>query len=174
MTKPLFIVAAVGYIIAMIAAIWYIADWAFLYTDAILDIAMWWVFAVGLLLGSFAFLGYRSYYGSSMGLATFIISLVFIWFYPLGYTLWYTPLYFIGIFLEIIGVVLIGVMMILWGVSKIVVRNKTGQMGVTLAAGIIFIITGGFMCTYLFLLVGCIVLLPAAILGMTSLFLSLK
>ncbi len=88
--------------------------------------------------------------------------------------MWLTPFWAIGLLLEMVGLILIGVVFILFGVSKIVVRNETGQMGVTLAAGILFILAGGFFCSFFFDIIGYILLLPACIVGMTSLFLSLQ
>ncbi len=140
-----------------------------------------------IVVASIAFYGYRRNYGSTMSLATFIISLIFPWFLLISklllttglvfvpyttyyYTYWMPgPLYLHYIALYIVGSALIGVLFILWGCALIVVRKYTGKAGLPIASGIIFIIAGSFWCSIFLYPVGSILLIPAGILWMISL-----
>jgi hypothetical protein len=125
-----------------------------------------------------------------MGLATFILSLIFPWFLLLAKLLLYSGLVFVPytspyypyhtymmpgplllhyVVLYILGTVLIGVLFILWGCALLVIRNYTGIAGLPIAAGIIFIIAGSFWCSLYLYPIGSILLIPAGILWMISL-----
>ena len=62
------------------------------------------------------------------------------------------------------SIVILGVMFILDGVAFIVVRHYTNP-GAAIAAGVLYIIAGGFVCSVLFAIIGGLVLMPALIIG---------
>ncbi len=141
------------------------------------------VLLAGIILGSFAFLGFNRNYGSVMGLAAFLVSLILPWFslaadYLHGYSgLAFTflpyptpgPLFHVWLFMWIAGDIFIGVIFLLWGISFITVRKSTGNSKLAIAVGILFIVGGGFWCTFFWRVFGDIFLVPGAILGLISL-----
>jgi hypothetical protein len=133
------------------------------------------IFCAGGVMAALGIYGLRRTYGSTMALATFIISMVFIWFtlipeiiylimYPLGYPYYYTffMVYYIMYYL---GNALAGVMFILWGCTYLTTRAHLGNEGLAIAAGVLYIITGGFWCSMVLQLVGDIMLIPSGILA---------
>ena len=140
-----------------------------------------------IIVTAMAIYGYRRNYGSTMGLATYIISLIFLWFLLVSKLLLYTglvfvpyttyyytywmpgPLYAHYYALYITGNALIGVLFILWGSAQILARKYTGKGGLLIASGVLFIIAGSFWCTTLLYPIGSIMLIPAGILWMISL-----
>ncbi|TLZ64708.1 MAG: hypothetical protein E6K13_01575 [Methanobacteriota archaeon] len=116
-------------------------------------------------------LGFWKNYGSAIGLAAFIFGLIAIVaflsllaFLLLGAFGGFGGFSFTIFILGAIGLVLIGVMFILDGVAYIVNRHFV-QPGMSLAAGVLFIIAGGFICSILLGLVGGILAMPAFIIG---------
>jgi hypothetical protein len=154
--------------------------------------AMLVVLLAAIVLGSFAFFGFYRNYGSLMGFATFVVSLIFPWFslaadYLHGYSglaVIFTPyhapgpLFHFWLFTWILGDFLIGVLFLLWGFSFIAVRKSIGNSKLAIAVGVLFILGGSFWLTFLLRLYGgvfylafsSIFLIPAGILGLVSLF----
>ncbi len=187
-SKPFFLIGTIGLLLAMVGTIWDMLGYATMFFPSTFDLLFLWIYTIGLLLASFVFFGYKKYYNNSMGFVTFILTLVFIWFYPIAATIDLIGLAGIlldlGFFMFIGRLVLNGVLMILWGVNMILVREDTSVMGITLAAGILFIISGAFYCFVIIEIIGVLVFpisiigdilfLPSSILAVISLFLSLK
>jgi hypothetical protein len=67
------------------------------------------------------------------------------------------------IILGIITLILMGVFLILLGVSFIVLRAKIGQSGLSMATGILSIISGAMFCSVLIAFIGMIILIPTTI-----------
>ncbi len=196
-SRAFFIMGFIGMIILMASGmINWIFDttgfffyWMFMMPFPVYTISLA-IFCASIVVTSIALYGYRRNYGSLMGIATFIISLILPWFlliaklllytglvftphtsyYPPYYTYYYPgPLYIHYFALYITGAVLIGVLFILWGCALFVVRKHTGKAGLPIAAGILFIIAGSFWCTIMLYQIGSILLIPAGILWMISL-----
>lgn len=64
-----------------------------------------------------------------------------------------------------LGLLLFGTMLIIWGVANIVIRKLTNMPGLSLAAGIVLIIAGSFVASFLLTFVGFILLLAAQIMN---------
>ena len=127
--------------------------------------------SVGCILQLIGILGFWKNYGSAIGLAAFIFGLIAIVaflsllaFLLLGAFGGFGGFSFTIFILGAIGLVLIGVMFILDGVAYIVNRHFV-HPGMSLAAGVLFIIAGGFICSILLGLVGGILAMPAFIIG---------
>lgn len=192
-------VGGIGMILLGIAAIiyfpvyflWY---WGYIFMTAqvafILMIALATLMFVGLLLGGLGMFAYRQNYGLTMGLVSFILAVVFGWMLMVsdGLTLygiisgvWIPspdPYYYLDTYLWILGAFLLGIVLILWGVTNIQVRSHIDKSGLAMAAGIIFIIAAiGFVSTiaafwifwlyelHLYILIAFIFLFVAAILN---------
>ncbi len=133
------------------------------------------IFCVGGVMSAFGFYGLRRNYGSTLALATCIISLVFIWFqlipgilysflYGAPYYIYYS-LYTLYYIMAYVGYILTGVMIILWGCSMITNRTQMGNEGLGIATGVLFIITGSFWCSSFLTMIGSIMMIPSGILG---------
>ncbi len=177
-----FVLGAIGLVIFIIAAT---LSWTFSYL--LLFLFLWYspffyiislvpniLLTVGGIMSAIGFYGQRRNFGSNMGLATFIISLVFIWFQLIpgiiraalyGGYYYYYPWYMISYTLFYVGYALMGVMVILWGCSMLVNRIQMGNQGLAIAAGVLFIITGGFICSIVLEWIGLILVIPSGILG---------
>ena len=62
--------------------------------------------------------------------------------------------------LGILELILMGVFLILLGVSFIVLRAKIGQSGLSMATGIMSIISGAMFCSWLLSIIGMVMLIP--------------
>ncbi len=126
--------------------------------------------SAGMILGAFTFLGFRAYYGFTIGLVTFILTEVF-WGGLVCFTLTVEFLIFpsgILVILLVLGIGLMGVILVLWGMTLIAARDYTDTPRIPLTAGALFITAGVCWC-FFFTSLGDLVLLPALILGMASL-----
>ncbi|MFX1475779.1 MAG: hypothetical protein ACFFCO_09945 [Promethearchaeota archaeon] len=137
------------------------------------------VLAVSILLGGFAFLGFRNSYDSTVGLVAFILSLIFPWFLLaanlISFLIFITWAYYLlGIWaiMALLGVILVGILFILWGVSFIMSREDTGNSGLAIAAGVLWILVGAFFCAYILEFIGDILIIPAGIVAMILLFMA--
>ena len=120
--------------------------------------------AVGIVIQLIGFYGFWRNYGSRLGLATFIYGLVATAVFLAGVAL---ATFSRGQSLVLIifpTIVILGVMFILDGVAFIVVRHYTNP-GAAIAAGVLYIIAGGFVCSVVFAIVGGLILMPALIIG---------
>ncbi len=120
--------------------------------------------SVGLVIQLIGFYGFWRNYGSRLGLATFAYGLAATAVF-LAATATETfnrnPFF---VYIAAAGFVTIGVMFILDGAAFIVIRNYTNP-GASIAAGVLHIIAGGFVCSLLFAVVGGILAMPALIIG---------
>ncbi len=104
----------------------------------------------GMILGAFAFLGLRVYFGFTIGLVSFILSEVF-WIGLVCFTLIVEFLVFpFGILtiLLVLGIGLMGIILVLWGMTLIAARDYTGSPGIPLTAGVLFIAAGVCWCLF--------------------------
>ena len=158
-SKAFFVVGGVGCIINIVAGIWHI--FTTLYTLVTLYIPArvvviffpclsYWaindiLFAIGLILASVGYLGMGRCYGSGVGLASFAVGVV------TGVLFLLAPFWGENLASKLdwvlrvcIGVTIFQIfylMMILWGATHITTRRFTGKSKLSLATGIMFIIT---------------------------------
>jgi hypothetical protein len=182
-SKPFFIIGAIGMLILLIAAqVPWIFFWTFMwiwmfYLMVTIELFSFISMAIGASIASFAFLGFYRNYRSAMGLATFIITFIFAWWVPVGYImqLYYPWMILTSVWVMLVGIILIGVMLILWGSAFLTIKGYAVR-GPSKAAGIIFIVSGSFWCSlifsYAFIPVGSILLIPACILAIITLFMA--
>ncbi len=152
-----FIVGAIGVIISSVTApflslfggfgggifAWYSGAGTIVYTIGGI------ILGAGLILAAIGYLGIRRNYGLGTGTAGFALSIMTAVFLfasvaanIIAPAYRYSPWLAIYHMLMILTLVLFGVMQILWGVAHINSRRYTGSSGLTLATGIILIISG--------------------------------
>lgn len=150
-SKALFIVGAVGCIINTIAAISFLLGTLVRYSLSYWTVVLF-LLMVGLSLASVGYLGTRRNYGSGVGTASFavavVVSILFLlwdvwhiidyeYFHVISERLWYI---IFGAIYELFFVT-----MILWGITHITTRRFTGKSGLSLATGIMLILTAVFV-----------------------------
>jgi hypothetical protein len=140
------------------------------------------LFCAGGVMGALAIYGFYRNYGLKLAYYVFIISMVFIWFLLVPVILNYAflvtsgipsyanPAYLAYIILHYLGYIFVGVMVVLWGVVWLYVRNYMGIPGLALATSILFLITGSFFCTVALAIAGQVMLVPSGILAIITLF----
>lgn len=132
---------------------------------------LWWqitsivatmIMAVGGLLISIGAIGLRTQYRSTFSLAVGIFGIV-----AAVFSIVATPISIllpgIAFAVGLVVLILIGVFFILLGIAFFLVRNQTGYGGISLAAGILSLISGALICSIFISIVGLIMLIPAAI-----------
>jgi hypothetical protein len=140
---------------------------------------------IGIIMAAIGYSGFRRNYGSGMGTASFVfaiivtvlliiiafvdISLIYAGepYYEYEYVRWATAL--VG---QIIWFLLFGIMQILWGVTHIVTRKFTGKSGLSLATGIILIISGSLTTTFVGVSIGIALFFVAQIMASVLFFTS--
>jgi hypothetical protein len=181
--RAFFIVGGIGTIMNVVAAILLLfVDNLFLgrvfYQTSLIDLVVVILLFTGILLMGIGYLGIRRNYGSSMGIASFIMGLItgilflvkwvigFIAYGPDVYFYDYydSPLYIFWISLFIIAWVIFGVSQIIWGATHIVTR-KFVISGLSLATGIMLIIAGAFSISVLLSPIGAILFAVSEILA---------
>jgi hypothetical protein len=70
-----------------------------------------------------------------------------------------------GLILYWLGLLLLGTMLVIWGVANLVVRKSTTIPGLSLAAGIMLIVAGCFVASFLLAFVGFVLLLATQIMN---------
>lgn len=158
-TSRIYLIGEIGFFFLIIAALARITSTPPLlgFGSNFIFLAVTYVlFIVGGVLVSFGFYGFRRYYGSLMGLVTFIISMVLIWFLLIQVTFYVSLAYGIPVFiwsfhpytvymiLWYLGLAFFGVTLILWGSTFIVVGKQTDRPKLGLSTGILLIVTGAF------------------------------
>jgi len=141
------------------------------------------ILGVGLLLAGIGYLGIKRNYGPGTGTAGFafsivacvflfasvafsIIGLSYPYYYPYyPYYPYYNPWYTIFISTVVITLILFGVMQILWGAAHINSRQFTGNSGLTLATGIMLIISGALTACVILAFIGMILFFVSEILA---------
>jgi len=129
-----------------------------------------------LLIGSIfigiAYYAFYRHFELSMGIAGLIFGiicsvslLVFaaIGMFPSGPGTYPYNLYQFSWVLYWLGVLLFGTMLVIWGVANIVIRKSTNMPGLSLATGIVLIVAGPFVASFLLAFVGFILLIAAQI-----------
>jgi len=150
-SRAFFVVGGVGCVVIAIAAIWFFL--ASFETFAYFQ--FFWVIGhalliIGLVLASVGYLGMRRNYGSGIGVASFAVAIVVSVLFSF-WTVWRT----VGTELEYNWLLnmyvwstiyeIFFVMMILWGVTHLTTRRFSGKSGLSLASGIMHIITAVFL-----------------------------
>ena len=157
-SKALFIVGAIGCIINTIVAIWFLMATYVLITQyqyplrhsdfSFFSIGNF-LLGIGLILASVGYLGTRLNYGSAAGVAGFAFSILVsallgLWFVrdtleTLATYIWDIS----GVYFNFLGVIypLFFATLILWGATHIIIRRLTGTWGLSIATGIMLILT---------------------------------
>lgn len=154
-SKAFFVVGAIGCIINTIAAIWF----SFLALIPIFGypfprIMGYVLLVIGLILASTGYFGMRRNYDSGVGTASFALGVATGILFLL-FTIWEIMLYLLGAY-PIFGYELnlyvlftiydiFFVLIILWGITNITTRHFTGKSGLSMATGIILILTAVFL-----------------------------
>lgn len=162
-----FVVGAVGCIFNTMAAIW-------LSFTALAPISIfgypfsliigYFLLVIGLILASVGYLGMRRNYDSGVGTAGFAVGIVVgvlfilwtIWEimdYWFGIDVWrtlseiigYTPYWQLGAYVLSTIYDIFFILLILWGVAHITTRRLTGNSGVSVATGVMLILTAVFL-----------------------------
>ena len=168
--RSLFLVGAVGHFIAAGMAIPFALftlgfGFGFFFGFfSILAIVSGIMMGVALVIQLVGFYGFWRNYGSRLGLGTFVYGLA-----ATAFLLGATAIETFSrdrflVFIIFPSVIALGVMFILDGTAFIVTRHYTNP-GASIAAGVLYIIAGAFVCSILFSLVGGLVLMPALIIG---------
>ncbi len=125
-------------------------------TVMILSLILGIILYIGLLLGLVGFYGFYKNYGSGMGIAAFGFGIVATTFYLVSLIVmaltvnsfsYYYGTSILAILVSLIGLVLVGILFILEGVSFMRARHFTHTGEVNLAAGIMLVIAGSFFCS---------------------------
>jgi len=130
---------------------------------------------IGSIFVGIAYYAFYRHFDHPMGIAGLIFGIVcsvalfvfaIIGMYPATHVIWY-PYYVspLGLVLYWLGLLLFGTMLVIWGVTNIVIRKSTSTPGLSLAAGIVEIIAGSFVASFLLTFVGFILLLAAQIMN---------
>jgi len=129
---------------------------------------------IGSIFVGIAYYAFYRHFDHSMGIAGLIFGiicsvslLVFaaIGMFPSGpsiYPYYLSPFSWV---LYWLGVLLFGTMLVIWGIANMVVRKSTSMPGLSLAAGIVLIIGGCFVASFLLTFVGFILLLTSQIMN---------
>jgi len=177
-SKTHFIIGGVGAIISGIAALmflfigglallWWSGAGGYYMNSA--SLAGFVILGIGLILAGIGYLGISRNFRKGVATASFafcIIVTVFLFITAAfgliwssqGYYYYYysSPWYTTYIIAVIVTLVLFGVMQILWGVSHIQAKQYIGNSGLSLATGIMFIISGALTVSILVSFVGMI------------------
>jgi len=164
-SKAPFVVGAVGCIINTMAGIWFSLTTLVPILGYDLDgIIAYFLLLIGLILASIGYFGMRRNYGSGVGSAGFAVGMVVSVLFIL-WTIWEILGYWFGIDVwralsETIGYVdywqlgsyilstiydIFFVLLIVWGVAHVTTRRLTGNSGLSVAAGIMLILSAVFM-----------------------------
>lgn len=154
-SRALFVVGAIGCIINTLAAIWFsFTTFAF----PIFGYRFSWIIGyvllvIGLILASVGYFGMRRNYDSGVGTAGFAVGIV-VGVLFLLLTVWEIMMYLFvypTIAYELRSYILstiydiFFVLIILWGVAHIVTKRFTGKSGLSMATGIMLILTAVFL-----------------------------
>lgn len=146
---------------------------------------MWYLILVTglvlLLIGSIfvgiAYYAFYRHFEHPMGIAGLVFGIIcsaalvvfaLIGMFPImraGYLYYPYPLFPTELVLYWLGLLLFGTMLVIWGVASIVIRKSTHTSGLSLATGIVLIVAGSFVASFLLTFVGFILLLTAQIMN---------
>lgn len=158
-----FICGGIGCIINIVASALYcfttltLLSHLYLASYAMIDLVTYILLGVGIILASTGYLGMRRYYGSGLGLASFILGVItavcFSVYSPneiileqlnisynsnMYHALQLGWIFILNIFYDTL---------ILWGITHILNRSPTGKSGLSTATGILCILTAGVMAS---------------------------
>jgi hypothetical protein len=133
------------------------------------------LFYIGLLMGLFGFYGFYKNYGSGMGVAAFGFGIIATTFFlvsqivsvlTVSTSYWYYGPSILAILLSIVSLILIGILLIIEGVSFMTARHFSHTGEINLASGIMLVIAGSFFCSFFLAYYGGYILLAvSAIIG---------
>ena len=135
------------------------------------------ILAIGLILAGIGYLGLRRNYGAGTGAAGFAFSIIVCVFIfasvvfdmiALGYRgpyPWRDPWYVIYILSAGFTLLLFGVTQVLWGAAHIRTRKFTGKSGLSMATGIMLIISGALTMSVVLTFIGIMLFLISEILA---------
>jgi hypothetical protein len=170
------IILTVGSVIMAIMGLWFL--WIYLGYSFV-----WYLILITglvlLLIGStfvgIAYYAFYRHFGHPMGIAGLVFGvicpvalLVFavIGMFPISYGYPY-PYYLspFGLVLYWLGLLLFGTMQVIWGVASIVISKSTSMPGLSLATGIVLIVAGCFVASFLLTFVGFALMLASQIMN---------
>jgi hypothetical protein len=138
------------------------------------------ILAVGIILLGLGYRGFRANYGLQSGTGAFALSivaavflLVNVGFGMILSTSYYNYTYSYATFglasiasiITVISIMMLGVAQIIFGVAHIYSRRFTGNSGLSMATGIIFIVSGALTTSVLLSFIGMVMLLVSGILA---------
>ena len=167
-SKGMYIVGIIGFIMLMVSTT-LIEAFDTVYLGYVAFLIAWVLVCVGVVLGSFTFLGFYRYFGSTLSLIVFILSLVFPWFllssiiveFIIGYSM-------ISMILFLLGLLFFGVLLLLWGSVFFLLRTKFRQPEVNLVASIFLVLSSGYFLR-LYLYVSFFYMIPACLFSIFAL-----
>lgn len=159
--RALFICGGVGCIINIVASLLYFLTMLsaffqlYLPSYTVINLVAYILFGVGIILASIGYLGMRRYYGSGLGLASFILGIItavgFLVSSPIGIMFEQLNLSYnsgISLAIQLVWIAILNIFyvaLILWGVTHIMNRRSTGKSGLSITTGIFCILTAIFM-----------------------------
>ena len=164
--RTFFILGSAGSLLLSIASIFmvifgfYMAFYGtadFMYILAIISSI---IFVIGVCFKGLGFYGFYRNYATPMGLVSYIFSiLILIYLFictilptvlptEYGGYIWFYTYYNQSFIFYIGGLVLLGIMAMVFGLTLIFIRNETGLPELSLASGIILIAAGSFLASY--------------------------
>jgi hypothetical protein len=142
---------------------------------AIISLILGVLFYIGLLMGLFGFYGFYRNYGSGMGVAAFGFGIIATTFFLVSQIVsvlavnaspWYYGPSILALLISIVGLILLGVLFIIEGVSFMTARHFSQTGEINLAAGMMFVLAGSFFCSFFIAYFGgFIILAVSAIIG---------
>jgi len=130
---------------------------------------------IGSIFVGIAYYAFYRHFERPMGIAGLVFGVICsaaflvlagIGMFPISYGYYY-PYYFslMGFVLFWLGLLIFGTMLVIWGAASIVIRKSTNIPGLSLATGIVLIVAGCFVASFLLSFVGFVLLLAAQIMN---------
>jgi hypothetical protein len=156
-SKPFFIIGIIGYLMLVFHAVFFSSPLD-VFGSGLLYISL---FTVGLYLGAFTFFGYYQKYNKQLPLITFIASLALSWMMVPSFFLDAILPSAVSDMLFFLGFFSVGVVLVLWGVTLMYLKEETNQV-MPLIAGIMFLLAAApYLVSYgvigTYFLVACLI-----------------
>lgn len=133
---------------------------------------------IGSIFVGIAYYAFYRHFEHPMGIASLVFGIIcsvallvfaVVGMFPTGYGYYYPDYrYYLssfGLVLYWLGLLLFGTMLVIWGATSIVVHKSTNMPGLSLATGIVLIVAGCFVASFLLTFVGFILLITAQIMN---------
>ncbi|MCK4243978.1 hypothetical protein KAX03_03845 [Candidatus Bathyarchaeota archaeon] len=181
--RTFFILGSVGSLLMSIASIFMViygfymvfyGSAEFMYILAIVSSI---IFVVGVCFNGLGFYGFYRNYGKPMGLVSYIFSiLILIYLFictilptvlptEYGEYMWFYTYYDQSFIFYVGGLVLLGIMAIIFGLTLIFLRNDTGLPELSIASGIVWIAAGSFLASYWGSIIGLVLLFISGVMS---------